>query len=93
MGFCPHRSNSTIKRLAEKRPPLHILGTGKRILQIDASDEYWVAALFEEVNGKRNICGYKVGTFKPSELHYHSTFKEILAVKHGLKNSSSTSWA
>ena len=32
-----------------------------------------------------NICGYKSGAFKPSELHYHSTFKEILAVKHGIE--------
>ena len=29
---------------------------------------------------------YKSGAFKPSELHYHSTFKEILAVKHGIEN-------
>ena len=72
-----------LKRLSEKLPPLQIPGPGKRILQIDASDEYWVAALFEEIDGKRNICGYKTGAFKPSELHYHSTFKEILAVKHG----------
>ena len=72
-----------LKRLSEKLPPLQIPRPGKRILQIDASDEYWVAALFEEIDGKRNICGYKTGAFKPSELHYHSTFKEILAVKHG----------
>ena len=75
-----------LKKLAEKLPPLQIPGTGKRILQTDASDEYWAAALFEELDGKRNICGYKSGAFKPSELHYHSTFKEILAVKHGIKN-------
>lgn len=74
-----------LKKLAEKLPPLQIPGSGKRILQTDASDEYWAAALFEEVNGKRSICGYKSGAFKPSELHYHSTFKEILAVKHGIE--------
>ena len=39
--------------LAEKLSPLQIPGLGKRILQIDASDEYWVVALFEEVDGKR----------------------------------------
>ena len=54
-----------LKKLAEKLPSLQIPGLGKRILQTDASDEYWVAALFEEVNGKRNICGYKSGAFKP----------------------------
>ena len=64
-----------LKKLAEKLPPLQILETGKRILQTDAIDEYWAAALFEELDGKRNICGYKSGAFKPSELHYHSTYK------------------
>ena len=54
-------------------------------MQTDVSDEYWAVALFEEINGKRNICGYKSGAFKPSKLHYHSTFKEILAVKHGIE--------
>ena len=49
-----------LKKLAEKLPPLQILGLDKRILQTDASDEYWVAALFEENDGKRNICGHKV---------------------------------
>ena len=39
----------------------------------------------EEVDGKRSICGYKSGAFKPSELHYDSTFKEILAVKRGIE--------
>ena len=74
-----------LKKLAEKLPPLKIPGPYKRILQTDASDEYWAAALFEEINGKRSICGYKSGAYKPSELHYHSTFKEILAVKHGIE--------
>ena len=64
-----------LKKLVEKLPPLQILETGKRILQTDAIDEYWAAALFEELDGKRNICGYKSGAFKPSELHYHSTYK------------------
>ena len=44
-----------LKRLSEKLPPLQIPGLGKRILQTDASDEYWAAALFEEIDGKRNI--------------------------------------
>ena len=70
-----------LKKLAEKFPPLQIPGLGKRILQIDASDEYWTAALFKENDGKRNIYGYKSGAFRTSELHQHSTFKEILAVK------------
>ena len=78
-----------LKRLAEQLLPLQIPGTGKRILQTDANDEYWVVALLEEVNGKRNIYGYKSGAFKLLELHYHSTFKEILAIKHGIEKSFS----
>ena len=75
-----------IGKIWRKLPPLQISGPGKRILQTNASDEYWAAALFEEIDGKRSICGYKSDAFKPSELHYHSTFKEILAVKHGIEN-------
>ena len=56
-----------------------------RILQTDASDEYWAAILLEEKNSKRSVCGYKSGKFKQSEAHYHSTFKEILAVKRGIE--------
>ena len=57
-----------MKRFSEKLPPLQIPGPGKRILQTDASDEYWAAALFEEIDGKRNICGYK---FKYSHKYTH----------------------
>ena len=65
---------------------LQIPGKGKRILLTNASDKYQVAALFEEIDGKRNTYGYKSGAFKPLELQYHSTFKEILALKHGIEN-------
>ncbi|PON53918.1 hypothetical protein PanWU01x14_199150 [Parasponia andersonii] len=48
----------------------------------DASDRHWGAALLEEdKEGKRRVCGYKSGSFKDSQIHYHSTFKELLAVK------------
>ncbi|XP_076930104.1 uncharacterized protein LOC143594750 [Bidens hawaiensis] len=45
-----------IKRLADVRPPLKIsTPTDKRILQTDASDEYWAAVLIAEDNkGVRN---------------------------------------
>ncbi|GJS28656.1 putative zinc finger, CCHC-type containing protein [Tanacetum coccineum] len=52
----------------------------------DASDECWGAVLLvQDNNNKRHVCGYKSGTFKASEQHYHSTFKEILAVKRGIE--------
>ncbi|XP_024963474.1 uncharacterized protein LOC112503717 [Cynara cardunculus var. scolymus] len=72
-----------IKQLADVMPPLKIpTTTDKRILQTDASDEYWGAVLLaQDKNNVRIVCGYKSGAFKDSEKHYHSTFKEILAVK------------
>ncbi|GJR13144.1 putative reverse transcriptase domain, viral movement protein [Tanacetum coccineum] len=76
-----------IKCLAEKMPPLKILASlEKRIMQTDASDECWGAVLrVQDNNNKRHMCGYKSGTFKASEQHYHSTFKEILAIKRGIE--------
>ncbi|PKI69026.1 hypothetical protein CRG98_010604 [Punica granatum] len=69
-----------LKAQLQSLPPLQIPSTVKRILQTYASDRYWGVVLFEELNGKCHICGYRSGRFKPSEQHYHSTFKEILAV-------------
>ncbi|MBA0844701.1 hypothetical protein Goarm_022877, partial [Gossypium armourianum] len=79
------KQTKAIQRLKEETthlPPLQIPSEGKRILQTDASDKYWGAILFEEDNGKRRLCGYKSGRYNDVEIHYHSTFKEILAVKN-----------
>uniref|UniRef100_A0A1J3EQA9 Reverse transcriptase n=1 Tax=Noccaea caerulescens TaxID=107243 RepID=A0A1J3EQA9_NOCCA len=82
------RQTDAVKKLKldiQKLPTLQIPSSGTRILQTDASDKYWGAILFEEINDKRQICGYKSGRFKDSEMHYHSTFKEILAVKKAIE--------
>ncbi|KAK8518958.1 hypothetical protein V6N12_012193 [Hibiscus sabdariffa] len=73
-----------LKEKLQQLPPLQIPLDGKRILQTDASDKYWGAILFEERDGKRHICGSKSERFSEAEIHYHSTFKEILAVKKGI---------
>ncbi|XP_071727451.1 uncharacterized mitochondrial protein AtMg00860-like [Rutidosis leptorrhynchoides] len=86
-NFQQTKAVQQLKRLTDNLPPLQIPSNGKRILQTDASDEHWGAVLLEEINGNRNICGYQSGHFKPSETHYHSTFKEILAVKNGIKST------
>lgn len=39
----------------------------------------------EDETGKRHNCGYKSRVFKDSEKHYHSTYKEILAIKRGIE--------
>ncbi|KAK8501657.1 hypothetical protein V6N12_002395 [Hibiscus sabdariffa] len=73
-----------LKEKLQQLPSLQIPSDGKIILQTHASDKYWGAILFEESEGKRHICGYKSGRFTEAEIHYHSTFKEILAVKKAI---------
>ncbi|KAH9671252.1 hypothetical protein KPL70_017291 [Citrus sinensis] len=53
--------------------------------QTDASDESWGAILLEEINGKEHFIAYASGQFSDTQMHYHSVFKEILAVKNGIK--------
>ncbi|KAM7490949.1 hypothetical protein LguiA_033870 [Lonicera macranthoides] len=74
-----------LKKLTRHIPPLQIPSTRTQILQTDAGDIYWAAILFEEIDEKRSVCGYKSGKFKQSESHYHSTFKEILAIRRGIE--------
>ncbi|KAH9697790.1 hypothetical protein KPL71_023757 [Citrus sinensis] len=76
---------TTLKQIAQNPPPLKLITDGKRILQTDASDESWGAILLEEINGKENFIAYASGYFSDTQKHYHSVFKEILAVKNGIK--------
>ncbi|KAH9698073.1 hypothetical protein KPL71_023868 [Citrus sinensis] len=52
---------------------------------LDASDESWGAILLEELNDKEHFIAYASGQFSDTQKHYHSVFKEILAVKNGIK--------
>ncbi|KAH9697723.1 hypothetical protein KPL71_023728 [Citrus sinensis] len=76
---------TTLKQIAQNPPPLKLITDGKRILQTDASDESWGAILLEEINGEENFIAYASGHFSDTQKHYHSVFKEILAVKNGIK--------
>ncbi|KAH9780730.1 hypothetical protein KPL71_008191 [Citrus sinensis] len=76
---------TTLKQIAQNPPPLKLITDGKRILQTDASDESWGAILLEEINGKEHFIAYASGHFSDTQKHYHSVFKEILAVKNGIK--------
>ncbi|CDP17145.1 unnamed protein product [Coffea canephora] len=70
-------------------PTLHIPIEDKKILQTDANEKYWGVVLFEEnKQGTKHCCGFASGKFKISEQHYHSTFKEILALRNGIKKFS-----
>ncbi|KAH9671249.1 hypothetical protein KPL70_017290 [Citrus sinensis] len=74
-----------LKVIAQAPPPLRIPTSGQRILQTDASDDYWSAILLEDINGVRHFCAHASGQFKDSEKNYHVIYKEILAVKYGIK--------
>ncbi|KAH9686084.1 hypothetical protein KPL70_014217 [Citrus sinensis] len=76
---------TTFKQIAQNPPPLKLITDGKRILQTDASDESWGAILLEEIHGKEHFIAYASGQFSDTQKHYHSVFKEILAVKNGIK--------
>lgn len=71
-----------LKQMAQQPLPLKIPTSGRRILQTDASDEYWGEVLLEEINGTEHYCAHASGQFKESEKHYHVIYKEILVVKN-----------
>ncbi|KAH9686122.1 hypothetical protein KPL70_014243 [Citrus sinensis] len=70
-----------LKVIAQSPPPPRIPTSGQRILQTDASDDYWSAILLEDINGVRHFCAHASGQFKDSKKNYHVICKEILAVK------------
>ncbi|XP_075080660.1 uncharacterized protein LOC142166134 [Nicotiana tabacum] len=74
-----------IKEISNNVRSLSIPSEGKKILQTNTSNEYWSAVLFEEKDGKIKICEYASKKFKDVEQHFHSTFKNILAVKNRIK--------
>ncbi|KAH9769452.1 hypothetical protein KPL71_012007 [Citrus sinensis] len=74
-----------LKVIAQSPPPLRIPTNGHRILQTDAIDDYWSAILLEEINGVCHFYAHASGQFKDSEKNYHVIYKEILAVKYGIK--------
>ncbi|KAL0445482.1 UNVERIFIED_CONTAM: polyprotein [Sesamum latifolium] len=68
-----------LKQVSQQPIPLKIASTGHRILQTDASNEFWGAILIENENGKKHFCGHASGQFKDSKKHYHA------AIKYGIK--------
>ena len=74
-----------LKTATKKLHTLVIPSTGQRILQTNVSDKFWSVVLLEDKDGHRHICGHKSGSFKESETDYHSTFKQILAVKYDIQ--------
>ena len=43
------------------------------------------AILLEECNGKEHFIAYASGQFPDAQKYYHTIYKEILAVKNGIK--------
>ncbi|KAK0590074.1 hypothetical protein LWI29_022372 [Acer saccharum] len=81
--FIPHVSQ--YPRIVQDPPALTIPSSGQLILQTDASDNFWGAVLIEELNDQKRCCGHASGKFKDSQQHYHTIYKEILAVKNGIQ--------
>ena len=73
-----------LKQIAQNPPPLKLITDGKQILQTDASDESWGVILLKECNGKEHFIAYASGQFPDTQKHYHTVYKEILAVKHDI---------
>ncbi|KAH9769360.1 hypothetical protein KPL71_011968 [Citrus sinensis] len=76
-----------IKKISQSPPPLKIATTRQRILQTDTSDEYWSAILLEKKLEKQSPIAS--GQFKDAEKNYHVIYKDILAVKYGIKKFES----
>ena len=74
-----------LKRITQHPFPLKIPTKGQRILQTDASDEYWVAVLLEKLDSNESYCAHASGQFKESEKYYHVIYKEILAINYGIQ--------
>ncbi len=74
-----------LKELVKNLSPLKVPDKGKRILQAGAPNEYWRVVLLEEINGIQHMHCYNSRKFKESEKHYHSTYKEIMAIKRGIE--------
>ncbi|KAL0282846.1 UNVERIFIED_CONTAM: polyprotein [Sesamum radiatum] len=79
-----------LKQVCQQPLPLKIPSTGHRILQTDASNEFWGAILIEEENGKKHFCGHASGQ-KRLRKTLPCSLQRILAIKYGIKNSSSIS--
>ncbi|KAH9780772.1 hypothetical protein KPL71_008211 [Citrus sinensis] len=79
-----------LKVIAQSPPPLRIPTAGPRILQTDASDDYWSAILLERIDGLDHFCAHASGQFKDFEKNYHVIYKEILAVKYFFNVHSKT---
>ncbi|KAH9780659.1 hypothetical protein KPL71_008162 [Citrus sinensis] len=82
--FIPHVDHYThhLSALLKKKPPKW---NADHTTATDGSDESWGAILLEEINGKEHFIVYASGQFSDTQKHYHSVFKEILAVKNGIK--------
>ncbi|KAH9668421.1 hypothetical protein KPL70_021414 [Citrus sinensis] len=73
-----------LKVIAQAPPPLRIPTSGQRILQTDASDDYWSAILLEDINGVRHFCAHASGYYKFLINMDNSSFPRIFDFKNKL---------
>ncbi|KAK0574000.1 hypothetical protein LWI29_016782 [Acer saccharum] len=74
-----------LKEISQSHPALTIPSSGQLILQTDASDIFWGAVLIEDRDSQRRYCGHGSGKFTDAQQHFHTIYKEILAVKYGIQ--------
>ncbi|KAK0604186.1 hypothetical protein LWI29_012913 [Acer saccharum] len=74
-----------LKKISQSPPALTIPSSGQLILQTDASDIFWGAVLIEDREVQRRYYGHAIGKFKDAQQHYHTIYKEILAVKYRIQ--------
>ncbi|KAK0574874.1 hypothetical protein LWI29_030333 [Acer saccharum] len=72
-------------KISQSPPALTIPSSGQLILQTDANNAFWGAVLIEDRDSQRRYCGHASGKFKDARQHYHTIYKEILAVKYGIQ--------
>lgn len=75
-----------IKSKIRELPKLRLPDTNLPfILETDASDHTWAAALLQKHGRKELVCAYASGTFDDTEIKYPSSHKEILAIKRRIQ--------
>ncbi|KAH9328950.1 hypothetical protein KI387_001058, partial [Taxus chinensis] len=87
-SWSPKRTQAVkrIKEQVQKLPVMSLSRQGLKIIETDASEDYWGVVLKEKIsNGKEKICRYASGSFQGSEVKYHLAHKEISSTKKSIK--------
>nr|ARO38276.1 polyprotein [Citrus endogenous pararetrovirus] len=76
---------TTLKQIAQNPPPKHQTHPKRKYFKLMPVMITGVPFFSKNINGVRHFCAHASGQFKDSEKNYHVIYKEILAVKYGIK--------